>query len=173
VTADLFVRDRKPLRPAAIPPNLHRAGGIDMKRVLIVGIILSVGIGAVLADADVIAQRRALMKSNGDAAKTLAGMLKGAPFDLAAAQASLKTFADVAAKMPALFPDNSKTGGGTGALPSIWENKSDFEARFATFGKDATAALAAVSDAASFKANVPKIFQNCGGCHEKYRAKDS
>jgi cytochrome c556 len=100
-------------------------------------------------------------------------MLKGAPFDLAATQASLKTFEDVAAKMPALFPDDSKTGGGTGALPSIWENKPDFEARFDKFGKDAAAALAAVSDQASFKANVPKIFQNCGGCHEKYRAKDS
>jgi cytochrome c556 len=143
-----------------------------MKRALIVAIILSAGIGAVLADADVIAQRRALMKSNGDAAKTLAGMLKGAPFDLAAAQASLKTFADVSAKMPALFPENSKTGGGTAALPAIWENKSDFSARFAAFGKDAAAAQAAVADEASFKANVPKVFQNCGGCHEKYRAKD-
>jgi cytochrome c556 len=143
-----------------------------MKRALIVAIILSAGIGAVLADADVVAQRRALMKSNGDAAKTLGGMLKGAPFDLAAAQASLKTFADVAAKMPALFPENSKTGGGTAALPAIWENKSDFDARFAAFAKDAAAAQAAVADEASFKANVPKVFQNCGGCHEKYRAKD-
>ena len=143
-----------------------------MKRALIVAIILSAGIGAVLADADVIAQRRALMKSNGDAAKTLAGMLKGAPFDLAAVQASLKTFADVSAKMPALFPENSKTGGGTAALPAIWENKSDFSARFAAFGKDAAAAQAAVADEASFKANVPTVFQNCGGCHEKYRAKD-
>lgn len=144
-----------------------------MKRALIVAIILSAGIGAVLADADVIAQRRALMKSNGDSAKTLGGMLKGAPFNLAAAQASLKTFVDVAAKMPAMFPENSKTGGGTAALPAIWENKSDFNARFAAFGKDAAAAQAAVADEASFKANVPKVFQNCGGCHEKYRAKDS
>ena len=144
-----------------------------MKRALIVATILFAGAGAVLADADAIAQRRALMKSNGEAAKTLAGMLKGAPFDLAAAQASLKTFADVGTKMPSLFPEDSKTGGGTQALSSIWENKSDFEARFATFGKDATAALAAVSDEASFKANVPKIFQNCGGCHEKYRAKSN
>ena len=144
-----------------------------MKRALIVAIILSAGVGAVFADADAIAQRRTLMKSNGDAAKTLGGMLKGAPFDLAAAQASLKTFADVAMKMPALFPDDSKTGGGTAALPAIWENKSDFDGRFAAFGKDATAALAAVADEASFKANVPKVFQNCGGCHEKYRAKDS
>ena len=44
--------------------------------------------------------------------------------------------------MPALFPDDSKTGGDTAALPAIWENKSDFDARFAAFGKDAAAALA-------------------------------
>src|SRR5579863_6840376 len=98
-----------------IPISLHRPGGMAMKRALGVAVILSMGIGAVAADVNAIAQRRALMKSNGDAAKTLAGMLKGAPFDLAAAQASLKTFVDVATKMPALFPDDSKTGGDTAA----------------------------------------------------------
>jgi cytochrome c556 len=160
------------LQIAPIPISLRRPGDVVMKRLLIVAIFLSAGISAVLADADVIAQRRALMKSNGEAAKTLAGMLKGAPFDLAATQASLKTFVDVATKMPALFPDNSKTGGDTAALPAIWQGKGDFNARFAAFGKDAANASAAVTDEASFKASVPKVFQNCGGCHEKYRAKN-
>lgn len=100
-------------------------------------------------------------------------MLKGAPFDLTATQTSLKTFGNVAAKMPALFPEDSKTGGDTAALPAIWENKSDFDARFAAFGQDAAAALAVVNDEASFKANIPKVFQNCGGCHEKYRVKSN
>ena len=95
------------------------------------------------------------------------------PFDLAAAQAALKTMIDVAAKMPSSFPDDSKTGGDTKALPAIWADKADFNARFAKFGTDATAALGAVTDKASFGAAMTPVFKNCGGCHEKYRVKDN
>ena len=65
-----------------------------MKHAFIVVSAISVllGVGAVLADADAIAQRRALMKSNGEAAKDSGGMLKGAPFDLAAAQDEFEDF---------------------------------------------------------------------------------
>ena len=101
-------------------------------------------------------------------------MLKGeAPFDLAAVQASLKTMVDAAAKMPALFPDDSKTGGDTRALPAIWADKADLNARYAKLGQDATNALAAIKDQASFAATMPPIFKNCGGCHEKYRASEN
>ena len=112
------------------------------------------------------------MKNDGIAAKKLFDMAKGAvPFDLAVAQASLKTLAEGATKTPTLFPDNSKTGGGTAALPAIWENKADFNARFAKFSKDVAAALAATVDEASFKKVAPAVFENCGGCHELYKAK--
>jgi cytochrome c556 len=142
-----------------------------MKRLGVVAIILACGIGGVLADADAIAQRRALMKQDGVAAKKLFDMNKGAvPFDLAVAQASLKAMAEAAAKSPLLFPDDSKTGGGTAALPAIWENKADFNARFDKFGKDIAAALAATTDEASFKGSAPAVFSNCGGCHELYKA---
>ena len=143
-----------------------------MKRLAIVAIMLACGMGGVLAAVDVIAQRRALMHDDGIAAKKLFDMNKGAiPFDLATAQASLSKLAGAAAGSPALFPDDSKTGGGTAALPAIWENKADFNARFEKFGKDVAAAIAATKDEASFKAAAPAVFQNCGGCHELYKAK--
>ena len=143
-----------------------------MKRMTTVVILLACGAGAVWADTDPIAQRRALMKNDGIAAKKLFDMAKGAaPFDLAVAQASLETLAEGATKTPALFPDNSKTGGGTAALPAIWENKADFNARFAKFSKDVAAAIAATKDEASFKKVAPAVFENCGGCHELYKAK--
>lgn len=142
-----------------------------MKRLATVAVILACGIGGVLA-ADVIAQRRALMHDDGIAAKKLFDMAKGsAPFDLAIAQASLKTLANGAEKTPLLFPADSKTGGGTAALPAIWENKADFNARFAKFSKDVAEAIATTKDEASFKAVAPKVFENCGGCHELYKAK--
>jgi cytochrome c556 len=115
------------------------------------------------------------MKKNGDEAKIATAMVKGeAPFDAAKAQTVFATFADSAAKAPALFPDNSKTGGETAALPTIWENKADFDARLAKFGSAAKEAEGKVKDLDSLKATWGAFAKdNCGGCHEKYRAKKS
>ena len=143
-----------------------------MNRWLVVGLVTVVGLGAALADGDPIKQRRDLMKANGDATKTVVGMMKGAPFDLAVVRTALKNYADAAAKAPALFPDDSKTGD-TNALPAIWENKADFDARFTKLANDVDAASTAIVDEASFKATMPGVLKNCGGCHEQYRAKKS
>jgi len=143
-----------------------------MKQWLVAGVVTALGVSVALADGDPIKQRRALMKANGDATKTVVGMLKGAPFDLEAVKKALSTYEDAATKAPALFPDDSKTGD-TNALPAIWENKADFEARFAKLDADAKAASAAIVDQASFKATIPGVLKNCGGCHEQYRAKNN
>ncbi len=101
-------------------------------------------------------------------------MAKGeAPFDLAKAKTIFVTFEDAAGKMPALFPDNSKTGEDTAALPAVWEKKADFDAKFKKFGEDAKAAEGSVKDLDSFKAAFATVGKNCGGCHETYRAKKS
>ena len=133
---------------------------------------LSAQVTAVLADIDPIAERRALMKHDGEAAKKLFDMSKGkVPFDLTTVKESLKTLDDGATKTAALFPDNSKTGGGTAALPAIWQNKADFDARFVQFAKDVKAAQAGITDEATFKQLAPAVFKNCGSCHELYKAK--
>lgn len=128
-----------------------------------------------VADQDPIAARRALMKANGDEAKAGVAMIKGeAPFDLAKAHKMFETFESAAQKMPALFPETSKTGGETAARPEIWQNMDDFKARFDKFAADAKAASAEVKDLDSLKAAFGAIGKNdCGGCHEKYRVKKS
>jgi cytochrome c556 len=143
-----------------------------MIRILLAAAVLAVGVqAAVPQNLGVIKERQQTMKQTGSAAGRLGKILKGeAPFDLAGVQASLKTIADAAAKMPTLFPDDSKTGSDTKALPAIWDNKADVTARYAKLGQDATAALASIKDPASYKTAMPVVFKNCGGCHEKYRA---
>ncbi|HYS47826.1 MAG TPA: cytochrome c [Xanthobacteraceae bacterium] len=145
-----------------------------MIRTVLAVTAVALGITAVAAQSDPIAARKALMKANGDQAKIGAAMAKGeAPFDATKAQAIFTTFIDAATKMPALFPDNSKTGGDTAALPKIWENKADVDSRFAKFGAEAKAAQTAVKDLDTFKATWSNIVKNCGGCHENYRVKKS
>jgi cytochrome c556 len=134
---------------------------------------VALGVSMAVAQQDVIKERKDIMKGNGDQAKIGAAMAKGEqPFDQAAAQKIFATFADAATKMPGLFPDNSQTGGDTASLPKIWEDMADFKARFAKFGDDAKAAEASVKDLDSFKTAFGNIGKNdCGGCHQLYRAK--
>ena len=146
-----------------------------MVRMTFAALAIAVGSGIALAatGADAIKARRELMKGDGAATKPVVAMLQGkAPFDLATVQKTLKTYQDAASKEPAFFPPDSKTGD-TNALPVIWDddNLADLDARFKKFGADATAALAAIKDEASFKATMPGVLQNCNDCHEKYHAK--
>ena len=135
---------------------------------------VALGVTAVVAQNDPIAARKALMKTNGDQTKIAVAMMKGeAPFDLAKAQAAFAAYQDAAKKMPDLFPDSSKTGGDTAALPAVWDHIDDVKVRFKKLGDDAAAASTATTDFDSFKASFPTVTKNCGGCHETYRAKKS
>ena len=146
-----------------------------MIRAVFAVVVIALGASVATAQQDPIAARRALMKANGDQAKIGGEMMKGeTPFDLDKAKKIFATFEDAAAKMPALFPDNSKTGGDTAADPKIWENMDDFKARFAKFGANAKEAAGKVTDLDSFKAAFGNIGKNdCGGCHQNYRIKKS
>ena len=142
-----------------------------MKRFVLVATMLALGVSFAAAESP-IAERKAVMKKNGDAAKLGTQFMKGkAKFDLAKAKAIFATYAAAAAKMPSLFPPDSKTGEKTEALPVIWEKMDDFKAKFEKFGADAKKAEADVKDEASFKTIFPAVQKNCGGCHQTYRVK--
>lgn len=143
-----------------------------MLRSIIVISTLLAATTAVLSQEDAIAKRRAIYKSFGQAAREPGAMLRGSqPFDLAKVQAVLRLFQDGSRQLPELFPESSKTGGDTAALPVIWEEKPRFNALFAKFGDDTEAALAAIKDEASFKAELPKVLRDCASCHDAFRAK--
>jgi len=145
-----------------------------MNRTVLAVAAIAIGVTAVGAQSDPIAARKELMKGIGAQTKTGGGMAKGeVPYDQTKAQAIFASYIDVAAKAPNLFPPTSKTGGDTAALPAIWDNKADFEARFAKFSADAKQAQGSVKDLDTFKATFSAITKNCGGCHEMYRAKKS
>ena len=134
--------------------------------------VLAVGVTATMAQSDPIAARKDMMKQVGRANADVAKISKGdAPFKLETVQAALKTIQDASRAMPNLFPDNTKTGGDTAALPKVWETKADFNTRWEKMGKDAAAASAKIVDEASFKTAYNEVTGNCGGCHEAYRMK--
>ncbi len=139
-----------------------------------VALAFVIGAGAALAQGDVIAERKAAMKAIGDGNRPVAAMLRGeAPFNLSTVQAQLKVIQSSATSSLKLYPDNSKTGGDTAALPKIWQTKADFEAKLKKLATDAGAAMTSIKDEASFKQVFPALLKNCGGCHTDYRARRS
>jgi len=141
-----------------------------MLRTILAIIAVAVGVSAVVAQTDPIATRKALMKKNNEHDRNLRQMVRGeAPLDATKVNEAFAQWGDTARQLPNLFPDNSKTGQDTRALPKIWETRSDFEAKIAAFGK----AVADNKDKAKtldeLKVAYADVNKACDNCHESYR----
>ena len=142
-----------------------------MIRTVLIVAGLGLGITAVMAQSNPIAERQQAMKAIGGATREGAAIAKGdVPFDVAKAQGVFKTYAASANRFGTLFPETSKTGGDTTASPKIWEDQAGFKAALAKFEQDA-AAGATVTDLAGFRTAFGAATKNCGTCHEAYRIK--
>ena len=145
-----------------------------MVRTVLAVAVVALAATALVAQTDPIKARKDLMEANGKQSKAGNDMVQGKqPFNLDAAKKVFAAFQEAGEKEPALFPDTSKTGGKTAALPAIWDNKADFDARFAKFASDSKAAIEATKDLDTFKAQFTEVTKNCGGCHQVYRKKET
>jgi cytochrome c556 len=144
-----------------------------MKRIILAVAFAALGVTAVIAQSDPLAARKAMMKENGNQARIAREMIEGKqPFSLDAAKKVFATFGETAEKGKNLWPDSSK-GGDTAALPAVWENKADFDAKMVKFSAEAKAAGGKVTDLDSFKVQMGEVGKNCGGCHQPYRKRQS
>ncbi|MDT4740788.1 cytochrome c [Bradyrhizobium sp. WYCCWR 12699] len=148
-----------------------------MKRMLVVGGALLLGMGAVWAQQDSAKEAQMLMKGNGKNAGAMSAMVKGEkPYDQATVDSALAQFEDTAKKLPTLFPASAKGAkldGDYSTSPKVWEDKAGFDAKIASFAKVVSEAKGKIKDLDSLKANMPAIGKECGGCHETYRVKNS
>jgi len=134
----------------------------------VAGVAIAATAGLAFGQDDPLAQREALMKEMGAQAGISVKMIKGeSPYDAAAAKAAMDKIAANAAEIPSYFPEGSEGGD---ALPVIWENFSDFEAK-ATALKTAAEAAAAAADQGveAFGPAFGAVGQACGACHQVYR----
>lgn len=125
-----------------------------------------------VANADPIADRKALMKERGGLVGQIAPIAKGEqPFDAAKVAEVFAALQVNAEKydVDALFPADSKTGD-TKASPKIWDDLAGYKAAAEKFKVDATAAAAAKpQDIEAFRTEFGKVTANCGACHQAWR----
>ena len=102
-------------------------------------------------------------------------MLRGAPFDAAAAQKAGARIQVTAGLIPELFTLDTHTFAGTPtkAREGIWTNKSDFDAKANDLVKAAgdLEAAAKSGDEAATKKAAGAVGKACGACHDQFRDK--
>jgi cytochrome c556 len=147
-----------------------------LRTVVVVGTLL-LGVGVVAAQQDQVNKTQLAMKSNLKSALALLDMVKGKqPYDQAAVNASLAELEDVGKRFSALFPDSIKglkPEGDYYASAKVWTDRKGFEAHAASFAKAVGEAKGKIKDLDTLKAAFPAINDECKGCHETYRVKNS
>jgi cytochrome c556 len=118
--------------------------------------------------------RQAVFKLIGNQNGPLGGMNRGnTPPDLAMVARNAARIQTLADMIPELFTANTTavTTVKTRALPAVWTNKADFDAKAAALSKAAGAVAAAAKsgNVDATKAANAEIGRACQGCHEGYR----
>jgi cytochrome c556 len=69
-----------------------------------------------------------------------------------------------------MFPDNTKEGFGTEALPTIWEDKENFNQLMVKTSDDLIKLTSLIKDADNIESTLGQfMWGNCKACHNKYR----
>jgi cytochrome c556 len=147
-------------------------------RTIIAAAAMASAATAVIAQSDPVEARRKEMKAMGQHIYgSLNRMQRGQdPFDKAKVDAAFVQFAASLEKLPALFPEGSKSGTDPGdefrTSDKIWQDKKEFEARLAKVAKEAADNRAKITNVETLKAVYPVLRRNCEGCHETYLIKN-
>ncbi|WP_440672109.1 c-type cytochrome [Candidatus Pelagibacter sp. HIMB1715] len=123
---------------------------------------------AELSVEDIIKSRKALFSKNYSTAKRVQSFSSNGDFDKAIEL--MKEMNENYITLLDLFPENSKEGFKTEALPIIWEEKDAFNALMQKSADDMIKLTSIIEDADDIRGTLRKLmWANCKACHSKYR----
>ena len=118
---------------------------------------------------EVIKGRKAMFSENYQNGKKISILLKSKKIE--EAKPLMKKMSDNYKKLLDYFPDNTKEGFKTEALPSIWENKDEFNALMKKASDDMIKLAKAIDTAEDLRAVQKELmWNNCSACHNRFRA---
>ena len=118
---------------------------------------------------EIIKGRKAMFSENYQNAKQISILLKQKK--IKEAKPLMKKISDNYIKLLDYFPDNTKEGFKTEALPSIWENKDEFNALMQKASGDMIKLAKAIDTAVDLRAIQKELmWSNCSACHNRFRA---
>ena len=118
---------------------------------------------------EIIKGRKAMFSENYQNAKKISILLKSKKIE--DAKPLMKKISDNYKKLLDYFPENTKEGFKTEALPSIWENKDEFNALMQKASDDMIKLAKAIDTAEDLRAVQKELmWSNCTACHSRFRA---
>ena len=118
---------------------------------------------------EIIKGRKAMFSENYQNAKKISILLKSERIE--EAKPLMKKISENYKKLLDYFPENTKEGFKTEALPSIWENKDEFNALMQKASDDMMKLAKAIETADDLKAIQKELmWSNCTACHSRFRA---
>ena len=118
---------------------------------------------------EIIKGRKAMFSENYQNAKKISILLKSKKIE--EAKPLIKKISDNYKKLLDYFPENTKEGFKTEALPSIWENKDEFNALMQKASDDMIKLAKAIETAEDLRAVQKELmWSNCTACHSRFRA---
>ena len=117
---------------------------------------------------EIIKGRKAMFSENYQTAKKISTLLKSNKIE--EAKPLMKKMSENYKKLLDYFPDNTKESFKTEALPSIWENKDEFNALMQKASDDMIKLASAIETADNLAAAQKKLmWSNCSACHNRFR----
>ena len=137
--------------------------------VVAIFILISQQLYAAQSVEEIIKGRKAMFSENYQNAKKISILLKSKKIE--EAKPLMKKISDNYKKLLDYFPENTKEGFKTEALPSIWENKSEFNALMQKSSDDMIKLAKAIDTAEDLRAAQKELmWSNCTACHSRFRA---
>ena len=137
--------------------------------VVAIFILISQQLYAAQSVEEIIKGRKAMFSENYQNAKKISILLKSKRIE--EAKPLMKKISDNYIKLLDYFPENTKEGFKTEALPSIWENKDEFNALMKKASDDMIKLAKAIDTAEDLRAAQKELmWSNCSACHSKFRA---
>ncbi|MDA9201095.1 cytochrome c [Candidatus Pelagibacter ubique] len=118
---------------------------------------------------EIIKERQSIFSKNYKTAKRINSLSSNGSLD--EAKILMIEMSDNYKRLLDLFPENSKTGFETDALPSIWENKDEFNLLMTKASSNMIELTSVIDGADDVKVTLGKyMWSSCKSCHSKFRA---
>ena len=117
---------------------------------------------------EIIKGRKAMFSENYQNGKKISILLRSGKKE--EAKPLMKKISNNYKKLLDYFPENTKEGFKTEALPSIWENKDEFNALMQKASDDMIKLASAIDTAEDLRAAQKDLmWSNCSACHDRFR----
>jgi cytochrome c556 len=144
---------------------------MKFKKIFILFILISFSHSSYASQSveEIIKGRKAMFSENYQNGKKISILLKQKKIE--EAKPLMKKISDNYKKLLDYFPENTKEGFKTEALPSIWENKDEFNSLMQKASDDMLKLAKAIDTADDLGAIQKKLmWSNCSACHNRFRA---